>query len=71
MFYLEVKRTRTSNGYFPSQISNPYALQTENAAGEKPCQIDGQWCDDEEIKEEIFVILGERPTDDVLKIYKK
>ena len=46
-------------------------IQTENAAGEKPCQIDGQWCDDEEIKEEIFVILGERPTDDVLKIYKK
>ena len=47
------------------------AVQTENADGQKPCEIDGAWCDTDDIKEEIFVILGERPTDDVLKVYKK
>ena len=48
-----------------------FAIQTENSDGQKPCEIDGAWCDTEDIKEEIFVILGERPTDDVLKVYKK
>lgn len=31
--------------------------------------MDGAWNDDAEIKSEIFVILGERPKDDVLKNY--
>jgi ankyrin repeat protein len=45
--------------------------KTANADGQKPCDIDGKWCDTEDIREEIYIILGERPTADVVKDYNK
>ena len=48
-----------------------YKIQTANAEGQKPCDIDGKWCDTEDIREEIYIILGERPTADVVKDYNK
>ena len=46
-------------------------FKTPNADGQKPCEIDGKWCDTEDIREEIYIILGERPTADVVKDYNK
>ena len=46
-----------------------FQIKTENSDGKKPCEMDGAWNDDAEIKEEMFVILGERPKDDILKNY--
>ena len=44
-------------------------FQTENGEGHKPCEIDGAWVETEDIREEMYVILGERPREDIVKIY--
>ncbi|CBY24759.1 unnamed protein product [Oikopleura dioica] len=40
-----------------------------NEEGQKPCDMKGTWTQTEDIREEMYIILGERPNDDVKKVY--